>query len=169
MKQQRDSDMEFVHRAFSTLAQPEPSAELKRRVAQIPLTHPQQSYRWWWPFQSRWQPATVMVAAAALGVVVGLATVGATADSRSARASDRSGRGIPPNPTEQAKLVERAPDQEVQKQGPDNATPHAADAELEGLLALAATGDWETGSDEMALLLSGDELSAAANGDGESL
>lgn len=69
-----ESDKEFVTRALSELPPCVPSAELRRRIAEIPLRAPKPSMglrRWFAP--ALWAPA-FGVASLALGVLAGFVT-----------------------------------------------------------------------------------------------
>lgn len=63
-------DKQFTEDALSHLSRIEPSAELRRLVAEIPLRHPRAS-RSFWPFANLWLPTLSMAAVALLGLFVG--------------------------------------------------------------------------------------------------
>jgi hypothetical protein len=63
---------------LSTLPAPEPSAALRRAVAEIPLRHPQPAHGWlgpapaWFPFRSFGRAALLAAVVLALGALAGL-------------------------------------------------------------------------------------------------
>ena len=70
----RDPDHDpFLDAAFRDLPAVEPSAALRRQVAQIPVEHPR-GLRSFWPFPSIWQPILGWSLAAVLGLSAGFFT-----------------------------------------------------------------------------------------------
>lgn len=69
-------DERFSQDAIDRLTPIEPSAHLRRMVAQIPI-EPQipiehdRSIRSWWPFENAWLPSFAMAAVAVLGLFLG--------------------------------------------------------------------------------------------------
>jgi hypothetical protein len=63
-------DERFSHEAISRMTPVEPSAQLRRLVAQIPLQHPREE-RSFWPFGNLWAPSFALAAAGLLGLFVG--------------------------------------------------------------------------------------------------
>ncbi|HSC88392.1 MAG TPA: hypothetical protein VLC09_14015 [Polyangiaceae bacterium] len=85
-------DEDFVNRALAGLERFEPSAELMRRVAELPLRHPR-AVGPRWPFQSWWAPLLAGAFAALLGVSAGLTSLdplGAQTTESEASASSTS-------------------------------------------------------------------------------
>ncbi len=64
----QEDDERFAQAAFEKLPGIEPSAQLSRLVAQIPLSHPRTGLRAWWPFQTVFVPAFALGSALLLGV-----------------------------------------------------------------------------------------------------
>lgn len=55
------------------------SAQLQRRIAEIPLRHPRASEPvFWWPWMSAWKSATAAFVICALGALVGASDVAAS-------------------------------------------------------------------------------------------
>lgn len=70
----RDPDHDpFLDAVFRDLPPVEPSASLRRQVAQIPVAHPR-GLRSFWPFPSIWQPVLGWSLAAVLGLSAGFFT-----------------------------------------------------------------------------------------------
>lgn len=63
-------DERFTQAALDRLTPIEPSAHLRRMVAQIPLEHPRNVHSLW-PFESRFLPSLSMAAVALFGLFVG--------------------------------------------------------------------------------------------------
>jgi len=85
-----NDDERFSHEALSRLSPVEPSADLRRMVAQIPLRHPREA-RSFWPFGSLWAPSFALAAAALLGLFVGSQSAGApTTGSTASLSSDET-------------------------------------------------------------------------------
>lgn len=76
MKKQILTERE-LDRALSTLPAVEPSADLLRRVAEVPLRAPSAEVARGWPLSRLWPSLAAWGAAAALGVVSGLWVPGA--------------------------------------------------------------------------------------------
>lgn len=130
-------DKQFTQDALSRLTPVEPSAELRRMVAEIPIKHPRE-VRSLWPFANLWMPSLSIAAVAALGLFVGrtlseepmvdswaqssdLAEVVTDGDS----AIDRSNRSATSVAIAESSLDE-----------------NESDAELDELLVLATAGDF---------------------------
>lgn len=64
------SDEDFAALVLRQLSPVEPSATLRRQVAELPLRNPR-GVRAWWPFERVFQPVMGLLAAAALGLFVG--------------------------------------------------------------------------------------------------
>jgi hypothetical protein len=68
-----NNDRELT-RKLAQLPGPEPSAALRRAVAEIPLRHPRAQGALAWPLRSLWQAALSATFVAALGLAAGFAT-----------------------------------------------------------------------------------------------
>lgn len=66
-----ESDAAFSARMLEQLDPVPPSAELQRRVAEIPIRSAMAPARWWWPSSSLWQPILGLATATLLGLFVG--------------------------------------------------------------------------------------------------
>jgi|GEM_PF-2339351 len=73
MTKQIKTDAEFTDALFQGMPEVEPSATLRRRLAQIPIENPRESFSFW-PFGKLWQPAFGLAALSLLGVLTGEAT-----------------------------------------------------------------------------------------------
>lgn len=110
-----ETDTEFVTRALSDLPACSPSAELRRRIAEIPLRSPRPQARWRrWFVPALWAPA-LGAASLTLGVLAGLVTSGGASELETSVAA-----------------VASEPDLD-----PESAEVPAEEASLENLLALA--------------------------------
>lgn len=132
-------DEQFTQDALSHLARVEPSAELRRLVAEIPLRHPRET-RSYWPFANLWMPSLAMAAVAVLGLFVGRGlsgpgdVVSATEDLRSAQVgTSKSG------PEE---LGEATPGEANDSTGALESSTSENETELDELLVLATAGDF---------------------------
>lgn len=115
------TDEEFVTAAFSDLESVEASANLRRRVAQIPIEVARKESSLW-PFARAWQSLSAFAALGALGLVVGNFThAPMNTESQSA---NRQGIAT--------ELNIANTDSESEDEDP-----------LEGLFALALAEDWE--------------------------
>lgn len=128
-------DEQFTQTALSRLTPVEPSAHLRRLVAEIPLAHPR-NVRSLWPFESRFLPSLSMAAVALLGLFVG--------------------RGLPSGASfPSAATQTKAPAQEVVSASDDSIQESPStdleagalsieddDEELDELLILATAGDF---------------------------
>lgn len=63
-------DERFTQDSIDGLPPIEPSAQIRRMVAELPLKHPQ-TVRSLWPFANVWMPTLSMAAVALLGLFVG--------------------------------------------------------------------------------------------------
>lgn len=73
---------------FDDVPRAEASAELRRRLAEIPIRYPRSEAAWQWPFESAWRPLLGLALAAAFGVVVGGVTPTEVADGSATEADE---------------------------------------------------------------------------------
>ena len=125
-------DTEFVTAAFSALDDVEPSAGLRRRVAEIPIVHPRVVSPTW-PLGRLWQSVLAFAALGVLGTLTGLASV-----------SDEATAGLDVESGLPAKWTVIEGEQTTSLEDP-----------LEGMFALALSESWngwnETGTEVLAL------------------
>ncbi len=125
-------DERFTQDAISRLTPIEPSANLRRMVAQIPIEHAR-SAQSWWPFSGIWLPSLSMAAVAVLGLFLG-------------RSWEATQPGGDPSAGAQVEIdVHDADDsgsRAVAIVALDEEQGEPLDAELEDLLLLATAGDF---------------------------
>lgn len=142
----RRDDARFADEVFESLGPVEPSAELSRRVAQIPLEHPKRTGVW--PLPGIWQPLLAAAAAALLGVVTGTWTL---EDERAAAGSTSSQSGARPTPSSELEAVEpkaagsaRKDDSSVAESERLQPTDDPLqDEDLDTLFSLALASEWD--------------------------
>lgn len=120
-------DKRFTQDAISKLEPIEPSARLRRMVAQIPIEHPHKE-RVFWPFGSLWVPSFSLAAVAALGLYVGqLQTTPGAGTSKSAAVA----------------TVTRTDEEVAPSTLDENGPTTTGDDDLDTLLVLATAADFE--------------------------
>lgn len=126
-------DERFTQDAVNRLTPIEPSSQLRRMVAQLPITHPQRA-RSVWPFLNLWQPTLSMAAVALLGLFVGRELAGpdnTQASVSSAMSAAGSVRSDVEHDNRELSEEPKAPDVDLDKE-----------ADLDELLVLATAGDF---------------------------
>lgn len=73
---------------------PEPSAHLTARVLEIPIRHPRNEARSWWPFATILRPVMGLAAAAVLGILSG-ALLPPTSDELASSGASPAGEELP--------------------------------------------------------------------------
>lgn len=141
------TDHAYVDDLFAQLRPVEPSPELKRNVAQIPIEHPRAEVIRW-PFGNVWTPSLALVAAAAVGFFFGQSFMNLRAENalEVAHLDGASESGLE---AETTGIVTANNEAEVQ----------AVESDLESLLLLATAGDFQATSwDDTFEVANGDEF-----------
>lgn len=121
------NDEEFARAAFSGLDPVEPSANLRRNVAQIPITHERTAFAF--PLKSLWANLLALGAAGALGILSGVLSLPDSAVGGDVVASTST--------SAEPVRLEQALEQPAQSDMEADTDP------LEGMLALALSTEWE--------------------------
>ncbi len=137
------NDAEFAAQAFSTLPEVSVSADLSRRIAQIPLEYEVQGKVWYWPFDRVWQPSLALAALALMGVFTG--SVFDTADLTSSNVAQLLDTPQSETmPTNAENLDAQAAANGIAANDPINESGDAeSEEELDNLWALALGDSWQ--------------------------
>lgn len=134
----RKEDARFADEVFARLEPVEPSPQLNRRVAQIPIEHPKGAV---WPFRSVWHTVVAAAAAALLGVAAGTWSLEATESSSRSLASSADTLGNENVSAEVAHDTAATP-----PGGSTVGDDYIEDADLDALFSLALASGWDDGS-----------------------
>lgn len=129
------TDSDFADAAFSSLKTVKVSAELSKKVAQIPAQNEKSGTLLFWPFPSAWQPSVALAAAALFGVLSGsLFESNSLNDSGVAEVLA----------TQQTEIVDTsAPSSQATSSTRQATAEQAQEDSLEDLFALALGGTWQ--------------------------
>lgn len=134
----QQEDARFADDAFARLAPVEPSPQLSRRVAQIPIEHSKDAA---WPFQSVWR--TVLAAAAVALLGVGAGTWSLEPTDHASRSLAFSDGGLGDETADDA----AAHDTPTTPPGRSTASgDYIEDADLDVLFSLALASEWDDGA-----------------------
>ncbi len=145
MKQSSEpkNDADFAAQAFSKLPEVSVSADLSRRIAQIPLEYEVHGKVWYWPFDRVWQPSLALAALALMGVFTG--SVFDTADLTSGDVAQLLDTPQSQTmPTNSESLDAQTASNEIAATDPMSESAEAeSEEELDNLWALALGDSWQ--------------------------